>query len=575
MNRILHLLLLLFFLTPASGQDVEGFFGTINERIDQKDILRANGRMGINANWNTITGLERRQQAFSWSANAGINLDFLGINAPFSAAFSNGNDVYNLPSYSFYGISPTYKWITLHGGDRSVNLSPYTFSGINFRGVGIELKPKKWEFAAFRGRLRRASVANIGSVQNIESPYQRQGSGSSLGYNGTNTKVKVAAFHGKDILNATPNPATTDTLDKPAANLALSLSLDQQLSSKLNFTAVLARTALTRNTDTPSLLSPSFSQRMFGLFSPQVSTGYHNAYEFSINFAPGSANYALNYKYVDPGYQTLGSLFFQNDLENITFSTMQPLLEGKLNANLNAGIQRNNLAGQSSDQFSRIIAAVNLNATPNEQVMIQLSYSNFNTTNRLRAINQPFVLTDSIVIVQTNQNYSVNASYLIDPTSKSSTINLTLSHQRANAIRNEQLDSTALQLFTLGVLNYSYRRPKSDFSISTGLLFHRNSLSGNILSTLGPNLTVTNGVFQGKVKLTNNISYSMVNTASTSGSSVLRWLLSTGIPFGKKQTINLSASYVDNFRAVNRFTEFNIQAGFAYNLSLLGKKKPT
>lgn len=571
MTRLFHLLLFVFLLNPIYGQDVEGFFSTINERIAQKDIFRANGRIGINLNWNAIAGMERRQQAFGWSANAGISLDVLGIQAPFSAAFSNGNDVYNLPAYSFYGISPTYKWITLHGGDRSINLSPYTFSGVNFRGAGIELKPKNWEFAAFRGRLRRASVANIGSVQNIESTYQRLGNGLSLGYNGSDTKVKFAAFHGKDVLSS--DSEITDTLDKPAANLALSLSLDQQLSAKLSFSAAVARTALTRDTDTPELISPSFGQQMFGLFIPRVSTGYHNAYEFSVNFMPGTANYSLNYKYVDPGYQTLGSLYFQNDLENITFSTIQPLLDGKLTASINAGVQRNNLSGQRSDQFRRIIAAINLNATLGEQVMIQFSYSNFNTTNRLRAINQPFVLTDSIVIVQTNQTYSANTSYLIDPANKSSTINLTISHQRANAIRNEQLDSSALQLFTLGVLNYSYRRPKSDFSISTGLLFHRNVFSGNVVSTIGPNFTITNGIFDGKIKLSNNVSYSLVATDAAPSSNLLRWQLSTGIPFGKKQTINISASYVDNFRPVNRFTEFNLQAGFAYNLSLLGKKK--
>ncbi len=92
----------------------------------------------------------------------------------------------------------------------------------------------------------------------------------------------------------------------------------------------------------------------------------------------------VGYERVDPGYQTLGAYYINNDLENITVNAAQPLFKGKVQLAMNAGFQRDNLDGNKSGSSTRAIGSVNATYAPTEKAVATINYSNFQTYMRIR-----------------------------------------------------------------------------------------------------------------------------------------------------------------------------------------------
>ncbi|MEM8584366.1 MAG: hypothetical protein AAGF87_08865, partial [Bacteroidota bacterium] len=198
--RYLLLIFSSLFICTLTAQSVDGFWSTIRQRIEAKDIFRISGQASAQFDYNSISGINQRRPGFNARLQAGLGIDMMGIQIPVSVAMARGGTVYNyqLPSYAFIGISPSYKWITLHAGDRSMSFSPYILNGLSYRGGGIELSPGKWRISAMRGILRRASVVDAGSIQRLESPYRRIGSGLQLGYQSEKTNISLNIFSARD-----------------------------------------------------------------------------------------------------------------------------------------------------------------------------------------------------------------------------------------------------------------------------------------------------------------------------------------------------------------------------------------
>jgi hypothetical protein len=80
------------------------------------------------------------------------------INLPFSFAYTNNQATANLPQpFNRFSLSPSYRWVTTHIGYGNMSFSPYTLSGHEFFGGGIELAPDNgFRFAALYGRFRKA-----------------------------------------------------------------------------------------------------------------------------------------------------------------------------------------------------------------------------------------------------------------------------------------------------------------------------------------------------------------------------------------------------------------------------------
>lgn len=561
--RIGLCLLFLFSYQILPAQSVDGFWTELRERWQQRDFLRTSGAIRAHARWNAISGVARRQPPFNYQLGAGINFDLLGIQAPFSLALANGNSVYRLPRYSFFGISPSYQWITLHAGDRNLTFSPYSLAGVNFRGAALEFRPGKFYLGAMTGRLRRARIQEAGSIQRLESQFQRLGRGLKLGYEGEATQVAVAAFYARDREASIVQPS--DTLLKPEENLCLDFELAQTISDRVGFEFAITRSALTRDHRSPVLPGQSFLRRMGGLYDVRATTQFAHAYRGEIQFTPPVGQFRLTFERVDPGYRSLGALFFQNDQENFTVGATLPLFKNRLNLNANAGLQRNNLDGRQLAAFQRFVGSLSLGWRASERTNAQLNYSNFSTTNRVRAISVPFVLVDSIIIVQTNHSASASVSYLLEPTG-ASVLTGSVSYQEAAGIRNEAIDSTQLNRFGFLMAAYAYQPRESVHRLTVSLLATINRTSAADLWILGPSAGYHTKLFGERLDVGANLALSLVGNRATGATSLtVRSQLQAGTELGEHQRLDLQFSYVHVGGAVGvTFDEVQLGLGYGY-----------
>lgn len=561
---------MVFCAVSLHSQDVEGFFSGISTRIAERDFLRVSGRVGLRAGLNSFSspdGASRRSNPFNYGLTAGLNLDILGINAPFMAAFANRNTTYNLPSYSFYGLSPTYKWITLHGGDRSMTFSPYSLSGVNFRGAGVELTPGKFYFGAMSGKLRRASIRDVGSIQNLETAYRRQGRGFKVGFdNQEGTSVTTSLFSSADAAEDVNEGADTAFLVLPERNMVLTLSGQHKLSNFLSFNTEIARSVLTRDDNAPTLADPAGRLRLFGLFQPNLTTTAASAYKFDIGLKPKFGQINLAYERVDPEYRTHGSLFFQNDFENFTGSISLPLFDKKLNLRTNAGVQRNDLDGQKASNLNRFIGALSAAWKTSERVSTNLSLSNFTSTSRYKALTRQPQIADSIVLAQTQLSINGGTSILLNKEA-SQLLMISGSWQRAALIKNEQVDTAQNSTFSMLMLNYNYQPEGGKSTFGGTMMLNRNVTSSLRITTLGPSLNFTRQILEERGNLNLGASYSAVwSDAQADGGGVMQLQIGGGFALSKQQSVNVSSSLLQVASGAGRegYTDLQLSLNYGY-----------
>lgn len=542
-------MLILCFLLNGSylcGQNVERVINDVQQRIEQSEWLGMSGGISAMANFNHTSGIDRRFDPFTWRLNANLNFNLLGINAPFFASISDGNTLYNLPSYAFYGISPTYKWATLHLGDRSMNFSPYTFSGHNFFGSGVELKPGKFHFSAMYGRLKRAVAEDLNSRQSLDPAFKRMGWGVKVGYNDGKNGMSVILFKAKDEIGSIPVPQQAIKV-KPQENVVLGLVGKKQLGRVLSLSVDYARSALTLDQMGPVLESrpTDLDATMAGLFQPNATSGYHNAVKSSLGFKTRFGQFNLHHEWIDPGYRTLGALFFNNNMENITASTTTAFFQNKVAISANIGIQRNNLDNRASQSARRFIGSVTSSLKVNDNLNFNASYSNFSTTNRLRAVSIPFVQVDSIVLAQTNQSANLSGTYTKGKDRQSVWL-AQLSYQKANAIENDVVQRDQSTVYYLGNLSYSLGLTASQFNLGASLLVNYGIIPNIDLLTISPSITCSKSFWDNKLKLGSTLVFSHVQSNGQLSNQVLNLRANAMYQFWKKHQLALDISWLNN-----------------------------
>ena len=136
--RIKNILLItmLLFNTSfwASAQDIDNL-------VHAKPFV-ISGTAGLGLGTYSSSGISARAKSFSYLFSGSPVVSIYGIAFPLSIVVSDQQKSFTQP-FNQYGVSPHYKWITVHGGWRSLTFSPYTLAGYNFLGMGVELNPGK------------------------------------------------------------------------------------------------------------------------------------------------------------------------------------------------------------------------------------------------------------------------------------------------------------------------------------------------------------------------------------------------------------------------------------------------
>jgi hypothetical protein len=191
----LFFLQLMLLNSMVSAQD-------INQIGNQKPFT-INGNFGIGAGTYSSSGIPPREREFSYLFNGAPVVSIYGVSFPFEIVVSDQQRGFRQP-FNQYGISPTYKWITIHAGWQSIMWSPFTMAGYNILGGGIELNPGKLRFGFVYGRFNKAiDVDPAQPLTVLQTPaYERKGFSAKLGVGTERNHFDLIFLNAKDDANS-------------------------------------------------------------------------------------------------------------------------------------------------------------------------------------------------------------------------------------------------------------------------------------------------------------------------------------------------------------------------------------
>lgn len=555
---------LTFVVVQSQAQDLTDLFAKDSLTVPQKLSRNTKVMGGVDAQFSTysVSGIQSRRDPYNWSVGGNINFSSYGLELPFSFYFTNQNTSYTQP-FNQFGVSPSYKWVKVHLGYRSLAWSDFTLNGHTFLGAGVELNPGILRFGAVYGRFRSAAEPENAMGQ-IPS-YRRVGYALRLGFGTDKDHVDAILFHGQD--DPTSISTHPDSINiYPGENLTVGLVGRKQIIKQVSAEMEWARSAYSkdiRSDETILTEGNGVYNSLGGLFTPRSTSNYNNAYKIGVNWTPSRFKTGVKYRRIEGEYQTMGSYFFQNDLEDITFNLGAPLANNKVNFNGSVGFQRNNLTQDKVSQTSRVIGSANVFWNVSQKFNTGLSYSNFSST--LRAVQDQ--ITDSINYYQVSNTANAFGNYSFGSSEKQQSLMLNLSAQRANA-RGEYSVSDVETKFNNASLNYRILLKNISTSFTAGASITNIEAAGFSTISSGPMVGVNKELLDKKLRL--NGSHSVI-WQSQNGSALSLVNLSrlgfTYKPFMHHQ-FNLMATLMNkNSKSATApsFVELRLQFGYRYS----------
>lgn len=459
-------------------------YQTVGQQLDQigkKSAFKINGGVGVNQSLYLSNGISR-VAPYAYAFNGNLSMSYAGISIPLTFTYTNQNFSYSRQPFNIVGLSPTYKTLTLHGGYRTLSFSPYTLSGHNFLGGGIEWKPQKFQISAMGGRLLR-SVAYDSILTPTHAAFERWGAGLKLGYNNKlGDQVYLIGFAAQDKIESIPTPPVFSGL-KPQENMVLSMGFKKVLMKKLSLQAEGARSAWTQDirNEASTADKPLINNLYF--IKQRQSTVYYNAYKANLAYQFAFMNVGVGFEHIDPDYKTLGAYFFNSDLENVTINAATSLFKKKVNLSGSIGRQRDNLKNTKISQMRRTVGSLNVNYMASKRLNFNFSYSNFSSFTNIQPIDRRYLQLapndrlDTLSFVQISQSFNGSCSYKINE-SDHAVRNIAL-NSSFQTTANKQNAQTIAQNMGNATLAYTQSWKKS------GLSFGVNANGNNSEYTTG------------------------------------------------------------------------------------------
>ncbi len=499
-----------------------GFAQNFNvEELGKAKLINVSG--GASASGVFYSGNAAREP-FTYFLNGNINVNVAGLyNIPFSFSYTNQSFGYNRPVLmNRLSIHPSYKWITGHIGDVSMTFSPYTLSGHQFTGLGVDLTPQgKFKISAMYGRLVKSSEYDAINSELVPT-YKRFGYGFKTQYALEKVNLGLTFFRAKDEINSLSIPVPYELGVVPKENAAISFETSFKLFKKLQVLTEFANSAITEDTRDEGNTKAKNVASLF-VNSNSTTTSY-KAMKGQLVYPAGKGTLGLGYERIDPNYRTLGGYYFNNDLENVTVNASQTLYKDKLSLNLNLGLQKDNLDKQKQSQMKRLVSSISADFRANQKLNFNVNYSNFqsftNSRNQFDYINQTsqYENLDTLNYRQVNQNAALTVNYLLkNDKRQKQAFNATFSMQDAvNQQEGKTIAGGASTYYNTG-LSYIIGYPQKDLNLTASFNSTIGKLDTSDNLILGPTVGATKLFYDKKLNTSFSTSY---NTSFNNGDKV-------------------------------------------------------
>jgi hypothetical protein len=422
------------------------------------------GNVSFNLQPYFSNGAQARQQPLAYVISANVAPSVYGLDMPFSFTYSNRQTNYSQP-FNRFGISPRYKWITLHAGYRSLNFSNYTLAGHSFLGGGVELNPGKFRFGFIGGRFNKNTSPYISGNSESLQTFKRNGAALKLGVGGKKTFVDLLLLSVRDDDKSLP-PDTAYQARKPQENLVAGLNTRITFTEKLYFEGEFAGSVHTsdRYAQVIDGIDSTLLRKSDRLIHVNQSTRFYTAGRAALMYRARTYSLKAEYRRIDPNYTSFGAYYMSTDIQSISFGPSFSLFQKRLQVRGSLGLQNDNLRQAKKVTSNRTVGSANVSWNPSQVFGIDGSYSNFSTDQK--AVGLPLV--DTSKIYQSNSNIAVTPRLSFVKTNSTHMVFLMLNHTGLNDKNPKTEELTENQVNTAN-LNYSVTLIKRRITLNTGL----------------------------------------------------------------------------------------------------------
>jgi hypothetical protein len=377
----------------------------------QQRKVRVRGSLAARAAAYDVTGIAPRYDPFT-GAVSGAPVLYIG-NWQISSQILLGNLGRSFgQNFNKLGISPQYKWLTLHAGHQNIRFSEYSLAGRTFLGGGIELNPGKFRFGAVYGQFQNAVEEFIDTLffKPAVIAYERWGYAVKLGVGSSENFVDLVFFKAKDdsLSISTPN---RNFRTSPEENAVISLVSQQRIAKRLFFDIEAALSAYTRNTQSSeSDLEDNFwTAALRSVIVPRFATEYHYAGHAGLRYQGKLFRMEMRYQRIDTDFRSMGAFFLLNDVERITVTPDFVSKDNKFRLRASVGYQRNNVAGMRANSTFRKIGMINGSYQFAKNLQFNITYNNF----QIEQQRERDLLEDSLLLLQNTASLTAGFRYTI------------------------------------------------------------------------------------------------------------------------------------------------------------------
>lgn len=501
----MHRLLTILFLLTAFTSFAQNVENVIDEAKNffRKDPVSLQGGIGATAVFYDASGIANRRDPFYWALNGNLNISILEkISCPFTFTitqqdkqFTDGLDKFSQP-FNQFGISPQYKWLTVHAGYRSMDFSEYSLSGALFLGGGVEIKPEDSRFSGSAAYGRFMKAIPVGGVEGVAvslPAYERWGGAAKLRYGTEANNAELVYFYAQDDENSIPFDTSTNIL--PAQNQIIGLITSQKLGENLSVAGSYHFSMYNPNTFLPVQKLEKFTY-INKIFDPRANTQFNSAISIQADYTIAGTKLGAKFKRIDPSYTSLGSVFIVNDVQEISGSISRPFLKNKITVSGSLGVQENNLDRKQIATQRRLAGSGTVTLNVIKNLNLTGSYNSF--SSNVIAIRDIFY--DSIRLTQVNETATANANYTIGKNLKHS-ITCNMTYQESGG--NKQAPNFTFLLnpgYTMSIVRYN-------ITLTASLSLNENNSVAGTMRNIGPNCGVSKSLMKQKLKMGANGSF--------------------------------------------------------------------
>ncbi len=569
----------------------EGFFkshfqGLFSGFKDFGEPFNLTGGLGLNMRSYSSFGTDARQDPFFYSLNANVNIRVYKLSLPFSLMVSAKNTTSSYPNikelinafknnvknkienqknrFVRFGASPRYKWIKLHFGHRSMNFSPFTLANLNFLGAGMELNPGNIRFGAMYGRLAKAEPIDLSLVTPNIPVYERKGWGLKMGYGTSEEFIDLILFKAVDEVGSITIPEDNPNQVDPAENLVIGLNFQKSLFEKFRLKMEYATSAHSPNS-LEGMADNRFPHPRF-LIQGRTTTEYKSALDTKLDFQAKVFTVGVQYKRIDPDYQSFGAYFFNNDIEDYLANLSFGLLQGAVTVNMSAGLQKNNLDKTLPTTMTRYIGSGNINYSAGS-FNLGFNYSN-NSSDIAYLLDESL---DSLNVLIVTQDAGLNATYNFqDQSQNQHVLTGTFNIQAVTDDVANEMESSASQML-VGNLVYNYALAESQWKFSVKANYNQNELSQMTMRRYGAGFGITKSFLEGKLNTGIDLNYFLMTSENTGDNNNLNSQVRFNFKINDAMSLNMNWGLLSSKKVIagttDSFSELTGTLGFQYNFS--------